>query len=52
MIIFVRYEGEITSRFIKQPLTFSKNILAGCAILLAGYDGKVTSDRPKAGEDL
>lgn len=28
------------------------HLLAGCAILLPGYDGKVTSDRPQAGEDL
>lgn len=33
-------------------VTFSKNPLAGCAILLAGYDGKVASDCPQAGEDL
>ena len=40
----VRCDGEIA--------TFSENLLAGCAILLVGYDGEVTSDRPQAGEDL
>lgn len=29
-----------------------RGLLADWAILLVGYDGKVTSDRPQAGEDL
>lgn len=44
----VRCGGERAKRLRKSP----KRLLAGRAILLAGYDGEVTSDRPQAGEDL
>lgn len=53
VIVFVRWDDdEITGCFLKQPGTVSENLLAGCAILLPGYDGKVVSYCPQAGEDL
>ena len=38
--------------YICQPRTFANNLLACWAILLVGYNGKVTSYCPQAGEDL
>lgn len=46
--VFVRCDGERAKRLRKSP----KSLLAGRAILLAGYDGEVTSNCPQAGEDL
>lgn len=46
------WSGRINLMAFLPPETFSEHLLAGCPVLLSGYDGKVTSNRSEAGEDL